>query len=63
MTEPSEPDDVTIETMPDCHRQSHRDCGNWGRYPLNGAERETMPRTEAEEIVAGDPDGYAHILE
>lgn len=32
-----------IETMPDCHRDSHRAANNWGRYPHNGAEREIVP--------------------
>lgn len=53
---------VVIETMPDCHRASHRAAGNWGVYPMNGAERFTMTRSEADEIVAGDPDEYAHIV-
>lgn len=56
-------DVVTVETMPDCFRASHRAAGNWGRYPQNGACRERMPRVDAEQIVADDEDGYAHIVE
>jgi hypothetical protein len=56
-------DMVTIETMPDWCRASHRAAGNWGRYPLNGAERRKVSRDEAEEIVAADEDGYDHIVE
>ena len=53
---------VELETMPDCHRGSHRAAGNWGRYPVNGAERQMVTREEAEEVIAADPDGYAHIV-
>lgn len=54
---------VIIETMPEYLRESHRASGNWGRYPLNGAERLRVSREEAEEIIAGDPDGYTHIVD
>lgn len=55
-------DYVVVETMPDCHRASHRAARNWGSWPHNGAERSVVSREEAEEIVAGDPDGYAEIV-
>jgi len=55
-------DFCTLETMPDCHRASHRAAGNWGIYPVNGAVRERMLRSEAEEIVEADADGYDHIV-
>jgi hypothetical protein len=54
---------VTVETMPDHLRESHRAARNWGRYPANGAERTQVTREEAEEIVTDDADGYAHIIE
>lgn len=54
---------VTIEEMPDCWRDTHREARNWGQYPLNGAERREVTREEAEEIIAADEDGYAHIVE
>lgn len=53
---------VTVETMPEYLKGSHRATRNWGVYPHNGAVRERVPRDEAEEIVAEDPDGYAHIV-
>lgn len=53
---------VLVETMPDHLCDSHRAAGNWGRYPANGAERSVMTRHEAEEVVADDEDGYAHIV-
>lgn len=56
-------DTVTIETMPDHLRGSHRAAGNWGLYPHNGAERSDVSRDEAEEIIESDPDSYAHIVE
>jgi hypothetical protein len=56
-------DMVTIETMPDYHRASHRAARNWGRYPRNGAERRVVSREEAEQIVAAGEDGYDHIVE
>jgi len=52
-----------VETMPDHLRASHRAAGNWGVYPLNGAERSIRFREEAIEIVENDPDGYANIVE
>lgn len=55
-------DRVVVETMPDCWRESHRAAGNWGTYPANGAERTVVGRTEAEQIVAEDEDGYARIV-
>lgn len=56
-------DMVTIEEMPDCHRASHRAARNWGRYPMNGAQRRMVSRDEAEAIVEADEDGYDHIVE
>jgi len=57
------PDDlVIVEVMPDHLRDSHREAGNWGDYPYNGAEREMMPREEAEELVDEDEDGYNEIV-
>lgn len=53
---------VTIETMPDHLRSSHRAAGNWGSYPANGANRREVSLDEAEEIVAADEDGYDHIV-
>jgi hypothetical protein len=55
-------DGVTVETMPDYLRGSHRAASSWGMYPHNGAVREHVSLEEAEEIVASDPDGYAHIV-
>ncbi len=54
---------VTVETMPEHLRESHRAARNWGVYPHNGAERLTMTRDEADELVNDDTDGYAHIVE
>ncbi len=59
----SKTDYVIVETMPDYLRESHRQAGNWGRYPHNGAVRTRVSRAEAEEIVAADPDKYAEIIE
>lgn len=56
-------DPVVLETMPDHLRASHRAAGNWGRYPLNGAERQIVEREEAEETVANDQDGYDSIIQ
>lgn len=56
-------DMVTVEEMPDDLRGSHRAAGNWGCWPHNGAERRLVTREEAEAIVSGDADGYAHIVE
>lgn len=53
---------VVIETMPEHLRQRHTDARNWGRYPLNGAERRAVPRSEADEIIAGVPHEHAHIV-
>ena len=53
---------VTIEVMPDQHRQSHRNAGNWGQFPLNGALRFRTTRQQADEIIESDPDGYAHLV-
>lgn len=53
---------VTVETMPDWLRASHRQARNWGVYPHNGAERRQVTREEAEAIVAADEDGYDHIV-
>jgi len=53
---------VTIETMPEYLKASHRAAGNWGTYPLNGAERTQAPSAEAKKMVAEDPDGYTHIV-
>jgi hypothetical protein len=53
---------VTVETMPEYLKASHRAARNWGVYPHNGALRERVTRDEADEIVAADPDGYARIV-
>lgn len=53
---------VLIEEMPEQHRESHRQARNWGNYPHNGAVRRMVLRDEADEILADDPDGYAHIV-
>ena len=53
---------VTLETMPDCHRASHRAARNWGRYPANGAERSRVSREEAGAIVAADARGASSAL-
>jgi hypothetical protein len=58
----SRPDLVVLEEMPDWLRECHRRAGNWGQYPVNGATRRLVERSEAEEIVAEDEDGYAHIV-
>lgn len=55
-------DMVTVETMPDHLRGSHRAAGNWGTYPMNGAERSVVSRPEADAIVEADEDGYDHIV-
>ena len=61
---PISPDDlVTIETMPEYLRASHRAAGNWGEYPHNGATRRLVHRDEADEIVAADADEYDHIVD
>lgn len=54
---------VTVETMPDWCRASHRAAGNWGVYPHNGAERSEVTEEEAAELIESDPDGYAHIVD
>lgn len=54
---------ITIEVMPDCWRESHKAARNWGIYPYNGAERIKVSEEEAQDIIANDPDGYAHIVE
>lgn len=53
---------VTVETMPDYLRASHRAAGNWGRYPVNGACRYLVHRDEAAALVDADEDGYAHVV-
>lgn len=53
---------VTVEYMPAHLRASHRAAGDWGVYPLNGAERVRMSLEDAEEAVAADEDGYDHIV-
>lgn len=53
---------VVVETMPEWYRGAHKAAGNWGAYPHNGAERSTVTRDEADEIVASDEDGYARIV-
>jgi hypothetical protein len=58
----SRPDLVVLEEMPDWLRECHRRAGNWGQYPVNGATRRVIERSEAEEIVAEDEDGYACIV-
>lgn len=54
---------VVIEEMPDWCRESHRAAGNWGTYPHNGATRRAVSEAEAEEIVASDESGYAHVVD
>jgi len=51
-----------VETMPDCHRGSHREARNWGVYPANGAERHWRCLSDAACIVADDPDEYDSIV-
>ncbi len=53
---------VTVETMPEHLRESHRQARNWGVYPHNGAVRERMTRDEAYALVSSDPDGYTHVV-
>lgn len=53
---------VTVETMPDYLRETHRAARNWGAYPHNGAVRDRYTLEDAEEIVASDPDSYARIV-
>lgn len=53
---------VIVETMPDHLRSSHRAAGNWGVYPLNGAERTRVEVSAAEEICAEDDGEYNHIV-
>jgi hypothetical protein len=53
---------VTVETMPDWLRDSHRAAGNWGQYPSNGAVRQRVEIGEAEELVESDDDGYNKII-
>jgi len=55
-------DFVEIEEMPRHLRASHRAANNWGTYPHNGATRRRVTRSEAEEIVRSDDDGYDHIV-
>lgn len=52
---------VMIEFMPESLRESHRAAGNSGRYPNNGAERITVSRSCAEQIVRSDGE-WASIL-
>ncbi len=56
------PTNVTIEFMPDDLKSSHRAGGSWGEYPHNGSVREEMSESDAEDMVEGDEDGYAHIV-
>jgi len=55
-------DAVIVETMPEHLRESHRDAGNWGQYPLNGAVRQIMTRSDAQELVDADGDEYDRIV-
>ncbi len=55
-------DAVIVETMPGHLRESHRDAGNWGQYPHNGAERQIMARADAQELVSADSDEYNRIV-
>lgn len=48
-----------VETMPECHRASHRAANNWGRYPVNGAARAWMPEGA---VQIDDTDGYDHVV-
>lgn len=47
-----------IETMPDCHRASHRAARNWGVYPANGAERSIVEECD---LPAADAE-YDHVV-
>ncbi len=60
---PGDNEYVIVEVMPDHLRGSHRAARNWGQYPFNGAERQRMNRTEAEELVRNDEDRYNHIMD
>ncbi len=53
---------VVIEEMPDCWRETHRAAGNFGTWPCNGSVRRAVAAAEADQIIAADPDGYAHIV-
>ena len=53
---------VILETMPD-HKGSHEGCGNWGKYPANGAVRKVCLLSEAKEAVEADASGYAWIVD
>ena len=54
---------VVVEVMPDYHVSSHEAAGgDWGSWPLNGADRVVMEREDAEDAVADDPHGYARIV-
>lgn len=50
---------VTIEIMPQCWRDSHKQAGNWGLYPANGAEHIEVSPEEAKQLLEED---YAHIV-
>lgn len=49
---------VTVEFMPEHLRESHRQAGNWGRYPHNGAVRIRVGPECAEDLI--DADEYTH---
>lgn len=53
---------VAIEIMPEYLRDRHRAAGNWGRYPLNGAERMLVTEEEAAELIEDDDDEYNHLV-
>jgi len=55
-------DFVLVELMPDVFRAHHRAAADWGSYPTNGSYRQLMPRWQALETIAADPDAYAHLV-
>lgn len=55
-------DMVTVETMPEHLRESHRAAGNSGRWPQNGAELLQCSRGCADSLVEADPE-WASIVE
>ena len=55
-------DYVVLEIMPEFLCASHREAGNWGNYPHNGAVRVIRERSKAHEEMHDDPDGYAWIV-
>lgn len=52
---------VKIEIMPEWLISSHKKAGNWGIYPLNGAERIMVDEDEVEDYLLGCE--YNHIVD